>query len=83
MTDLVPASKEAPAKTQTQFKILDVRPDDVMLELEDGRVIPATLGDSINPEDVKRHRLVNIKFDGLDSSDAPKGAIITRVLPKE
>jgi hypothetical protein len=79
-----PAAKtEAPKKAQTEFKVLDVRENDLTLELEDGRVIPATVGENMKLEDFKRGQMVAIKFDGMDRSDAPKDAVVTRVLPKD
>ena len=80
-----PAAKteEAPKKAQTEFKILDVRENDVTLELDDGRVIPATLGENMKLEDFKRGQMVAIKSDGMDKSDAPKDAVVTRVINKD
>jgi hypothetical protein len=75
--------REAPKQSQTQFKIADVRATDVTLELDDGRVFLARIGDNIAKDELKRGRLVTIKSDGMDKSDAPKDAEITRLLPKD
>jgi hypothetical protein len=78
-----PKTEEQPKKAQSEFKVLDVRSTDVTLELDDGRVIVATLGENVSMEDLKRGTMVAIKSDGMDRSDAPKDAIITRILPKK
>lgn len=70
-------------KTQTEYKVMDVRANDVTLGLDDGRVFVAEIDDSVNKEDLKRNAMVSISHDGLDKSESPKAARVTRILPKK
>lgn len=78
-----PSPDTKAVKPQTEYKVMDVRATDVTLGLDDGRVFVAELGDNINKDDLKRNAMVAIEHDGMDKSEAPKAARVTRILPKK
>lgn len=78
-----PLALEPAAGGDGEYEIVDVRDVDVTLQLDDGRVFVALIGDKIDKDELKRGVRVKITSDGFDKSDAPKGAKITRVLPKK
>lgn len=78
------AARNAPApKADGDYRIADIRADDAVLEMEDGRVFVATFGDNVDRGEARRGMRAVITADGFDSSDAPKDARITRVHKKD
>lgn len=86
MADAPKTDVRPPAKApENRFKVADVRSTDVTLQMEDGRVFLATLGEGVTLDDdnAKRNHYAFIEFDGLDRSDAPKDAKVTRFAPRD
>lgn len=80
---LTDSDKKDDALPGDEFEVVDVRDVDATLQLDDGRVFIALIGDKVEKDELKRGARVKITSDGFDKTDAPKGAKITRILPKK
>jgi hypothetical protein len=66
-----------------EYRIVELRAEEAVLELDDSRVFVARLGDGVDREGLRKGMIATITSDGMDKSDAPKDAVVTKVAPKD
>lgn len=76
--EITPASDTSASKNITELKVAEKREDGtVVLELEDGRMLVATLKDGV--EGIRKGSTVNITADSFLEDGTPENPVVVKV----